>query len=133
MGDLARVVAQLLVGLDLGAGGDLALDPVLEGCGLGNLARGLHAVDECGGVVAFGVRKVAEVECGLDGGVGGCQVEAAAGPGPGDVGRHAEGEFVGDGLVAEALRVHCEWDLVAVGVGESASPFIEKQAIQGEA
>lgn len=114
MGDFAGVVAQLLVGLDFGSRRNLALDPVLEGGGLGDLAGGLHAVDEGGGVVAFRVGEVAEVEGGFDGGVGRGEVEAAAGTGAGDVGRHAKGEFVGDGFVAEALGVHCEGDLVAV-------------------
>lgn len=100
MRNLASIVAQLLVRLDLGAGGDFALDPVLEGGGLGDFAGRFHAVHEGGGVVAFGVGEVAEVEGGFDGGVGGGEVEAAAGTGTGDVGGHAEGEFVGDGLVA---------------------------------
>lgn len=111
---LAGVVAQGLVGLDLGAGRDLALNPVLEGRGLGDLARGLHAVDERRCVVALGVGEVAEVERRLDGGVCRGQVEAAAGARARDVGRHAKGELVRNGLVAEALRVHGEGDLVAV-------------------
>lgn len=115
MRNLASIVAQLLVGLDLGAGGDFTLDPVLEGGGLGDFAGGFHAVHEGGGVVAFGVGEVAEVEGGFDGGVGGGEVEAAAGTGAGDVGGHAEGEFVGDGFVAQTLGVHCEGDLVTVG------------------
>ncbi|KAL5874482.1 hypothetical protein ACKVWC_011604 [Pyricularia oryzae] len=112
--DAARVLADLLVGLDLGAGCDLALDPVLEGSLLGDLARHLDAVHERRGVVALRVREVAEVERGLDLGVRRGQVQAAARPRAGDVGRHAEGVAVGRLRVAQPRGVEGEGDLVAV-------------------
>ncbi|GJC98195.1 hypothetical protein ColKHC_07021 [Colletotrichum higginsianum] len=114
VGGAAGVEAELLVGLDLGAGGDLAGDPVLEGGLLGDLAGGAHAVDEGGGVVALLVGEVAEVERRLDRGVGRGQVQAAAGAGAGDVGGHAEGVALLGLVVAEAARVEGEGDLVAV-------------------
>lgn len=114
VGGAAGVLADGLVRLDLGAGGDLLLEPVLEGGLVGNLAGGLDAGDEGGGVVALGVGEVAEVEGGLDAGVGRGQVDAAARAGTGNVGGHAEGVAVLDDGVAQTLRVEGEGDLVAV-------------------
>ncbi len=112
VGDLAAVLAELGVGGDVGARGDLAFEPGGEGGLLGDFAGGAEAGDDGGGVVAGGVGEVAEVEGGFDGGVGGGEVEVAFGAGAGDVGRHAEG--VDGGVVAEAGRVEAEGDLVAV-------------------
>lgn len=112
VGDAPSVGGQLLVGLALGARGDLALEPVLEGSLLGDLSRGLEAGDDGGGVVALRVGEVAEVEGGLDVGVGRGEVELAAGAGAGDVGGHAEG--VDGGVEAHACCVEAEGDLVAV-------------------
>lgn len=100
MRNATTVLGELLVGLDLGAGRNFALEPVLEGSLLCDFARGLEACDDGRGVVAFGVGEVAEVEGGLDGGVGGGEVDAATGAGAGDVGGHAEG--VDGGVVAES-------------------------------
>lgn len=100
MRDAAAILAEFVVGLDFGAGGDFALDPVLEGRLLGDFARGFEARDDGGCVIAFGVGEVAEVQRGLDGRVGRRQVDAAAGAGARDVGRHAEG--VDGGVVTEA-------------------------------
>lgn len=97
------VLAQLLVSLDLGARRDFALDPVLEGGLLGNLARGFEACDDGGSVVALGVGEVAEVEGGLDVGVGAGEVDLTAGAGAGDVGCHAEG--VDGGFVAKTRKL----------------------------
>lgn len=102
VGDAAAVLGQLLVALALGAGGDFTLDPVFEGGLLGDLAGGLEAGDDGGGVVAFWVGEVLEVEGGLDGGIGGGQEEAAAGARAGNVGGHAEG--VDGAVVAETVK-----------------------------
>lgn len=114
VGDLAGVVADVLVALDLGAGGDLALDPLLEGAHLGDLAGRLDTVHERRGVVALRVGEVAEVKRGLDRRVRARQVQTAAGSRARDVGRHAKGHAVSDFLIAQALRVEGEGDLVAV-------------------
>lgn len=128
VGGLAGVVAQLRVGLDLGAGGDLLLDPVLEGGLLGDLARGAHAEDERGGVVALGVGEVPEVEGGLDRRVRRRQVQAAPRPRPRDVGRHAERVPVLDVRVPQPQRVERERDLVAVhhDVGDVAVRYARR-------
>jgi hypothetical protein len=97
----ATVLRQLLVGGDFRARRNFALDPVAEGGLCGDLSGGFEAGDDGGGVVAFRVGEVAEVEGGLDGGVGGGE-EEAAGAGAGDVGGHAEG--VDGGVVAETVR-----------------------------
>lgn len=108
----AAVRAQLGVGLQGWARGDFAFEPGGEGRLLCDFAGGAQAGDEGGGVVAFGVGKVLKVESGLDGWVAAREVEAPLGAGARDVGRHAEGV---DGLVvAEALGVEAEGDLVAV-------------------
>jgi len=98
--DAATVLGELFVGDDLRARRDFALDPVREGGLLGDLAGSLETGDNGGCVVALGVGEVAEVERGLDGGVGGGEVDAAAGAGTGDVGRHAE--CVDGGVVTHA-------------------------------
>jgi hypothetical protein len=102
MCDTSAVLAQLLISLDLGAGCDFTLDPILEGSLLGDFARSFQAGDDGGGVVTLGVGEVAEVERGLDGGVRGGEVDAAAGAGAGDVGCHAEG--VDGGFVAKTVE-----------------------------
>lgn len=108
----AAVRAQLGVGLQGGPRRDFAFEPGGEGRLLCDFAGGAQAGDEGGGVVAFGVGKVLEVQSGLDGWVAAREVEAPLGAGARDVGRHAEGV---DGLVvAQALGVEAEGDLVAV-------------------
>lgn len=89
--DAAAVFAELLIGLNAGAGRNFALQPFGEGGLLGNFAGSLEAGHDGGGVVAFGVGEVAEIEGGLDGRVGRGEVDTAAGAGTGDVGGHAEG------------------------------------------
>jgi hypothetical protein len=95
------IFRQLLVCSDGRAGGNFALDPVAEGGLCGDLSGGFEAGDDGGGVVAFRVGEVAEVEGGFYCGVGGGEEEAAAGAGAGDVGGHAEG--VDGGVVAETV------------------------------
>lgn len=85
------ILAEVLVGLDVWARRHLALEPRLEGFFLCDLARGFEARDDGGGVVALWVCEVAEVEGGLDVGVGGGEVELASRAGARDVGGHAEG------------------------------------------
>ncbi len=58
----SRVLADLLVGLNIGPWRDLLLDPVLEGLLLRNLAGGADAKDEGGRIVSLGVGKISEVE-----------------------------------------------------------------------
>lgn len=99
----SAVFGQLFIGGALGAGGDFALDPVFEGGLLGDLAGGLEAGDDGVGVVAFGVGEVAEVEGGLDSGVGRGEEKAAAGAWAGDVGGHAE--CIDGGVVAETRKL----------------------------
>lgn len=112
VGHTTAVLGQLLVGLHLGTRGDLALDPLLEGRLLGDLTGGLETGHNGGGVVALGIGEVAEVQGGLDGGVGGGQEETTTGTGAGNVGGHAEG--VHDLVVAETSSVEGEGDLVAM-------------------
>ena len=52
---------------------------------------GFEAGDDGGGVVAFWVGEVFEVEGGFDGWVFGSEVQLPFGSWTGDVGRHAEG------------------------------------------
>src|SRR5690606_34810840 len=66
VGDLAGVLAQLLVTGDVRSGGDLALEPVGQRFGLRDLAGDADAVDEGAAVVVVLVGEVAEVEGGLD-------------------------------------------------------------------
>ena len=112
MGGAATILGQLLVGLDLGARGNLPLDPVLEWRLLGDLPGGLEAGDDGGGIVAFGVGEVAEVQRGLYRGIRGGQVDATTRAGAGDVGGHAEG--VHGSVVPQTLGVEAEGNLVAV-------------------
>ena len=98
MSDAAAVLGELLVGLHGGAGGDFAFQPGGEGGLLCDFAGGFEAGDDGGRVVAFGVGEVLEVERGFDGRVRGGQVDAAAGAGARNVGRHAEG--VDGGVIA---------------------------------
>lgn len=131
MRDAAAVRTQLGVRLQGRARGDLALEPGREGGLLRDFAGGAQAGDEGRGVVAGGVGKVLEVEGGFDGWVGAGEVQAAAGAGARDVGRHAEGV---EGLVvAEALGVEAEGDLVAVhhevgGLGGGGGGAPEEEA-----
>lgn len=53
--NLAPVLAKLLVGDDLGAGGDLALQPLGERSLSSNLASNLETIDESLGVVVLGI------------------------------------------------------------------------------
>ena len=110
--DLARIGANIGVRLDVGAGCDFAFEPGGKGRLFSDVAGGADTRDESGGVVAFGIGEVIEVEGGFDSGVGRGEVELAFALGAGDVGRHAEG--VDRGVVAEAGGVEAEGDLVAV-------------------
>lgn len=89
--DAATVLGELLVGLQLRARSDLALDPVLEGCLLSDLAGGLETSDDSRSIVSFRIGEVAEVQRRLDVGVGRGKVDAAARARTRDVGCHAEG------------------------------------------
>jgi hypothetical protein len=106
--DFATVLAKLLVGDDLGARSNLALEPLGEGRLGSNLAGNLEAVDDGLGVVVLRVglrakrgrsvqvrrrrgergraHEVAEVEGGLDHGIIAGEVETSTGLGTGDVG-----------------------------------------------
>lgn len=53
--DLATVLAQLLVGNDLRARSNLALEPLRKGSLSGNLASNLESIDEGLSVVVFGI------------------------------------------------------------------------------
>lgn len=112
MGHAPGILAQVLIGLDIRTGRDLALDPILKGGLLGDPAGGAQAKHKRGGIIAFGVGEVAEIQGGFDGRVVGGQVKPAARPRARDVGRHAKG--VDGCVVAQACGVQAERDLVAV-------------------
>ncbi|KAI6759624.1 hypothetical protein HG530_010304 [Fusarium avenaceum] len=86
VGNAARILADLLISLNLGARGNLLLQPLLEGTCLSDLASSLDAVDE----------------------------NATTGSRTGDVRCHAEGISVLDNGVSQSLGVEMEGDLVAV-------------------
>lgn len=85
------VSGEFLVCLDFWTRCYFAEEPVGEGGFLGDLARGFHSCYERGGIVALWVGEVAEIEGGLDGGIGGGEVDSSSASGTGDVGGHAEG------------------------------------------
>lgn len=114
VGGTASVFANLFVGLHLGAGGHFFLQPLLERALLGNFTGSLDSSDKGGGVVAFGVGKVPEIQSRLHCRIGGSQIDAAARSRPGNVGGHAECIAIANLWVAQPLGVECEGNLVAV-------------------
>ena len=89
--DATAVLGKILIGSDVGARCDFALNPVGEWGLLGDFSRGLETSDDGSGIVTLGISEIAEVESRLDVGVGRSKVEAAARAGTGNVGGHAEG------------------------------------------
>lgn len=102
MCDASTILGEFFVRLDLGSGSDLTLEPGLERLLLSDLASGLETGNNCGGVVAFGVGKVAEVERGLDRRVGGGEVDTSLGAGAGNVWSHAKG--IDRSIVAKSIE-----------------------------
>ena len=78
MRDSSTVLRKFLVSLDFWSWRDFFLEPVAEGGLFGDFTRGFEARDDGGCVVAFGVGEVAEIEGGLDAGIGGSEVDATS-------------------------------------------------------
>ncbi|KAI6757402.1 hypothetical protein HG531_003227 [Fusarium graminearum] len=114
VGDATGVLANLLVGLNLGARGNFLLEPLLEGALLGDLTGGLDTMNKSSRIVPLRIGEVAEVKSGLDSRVSRGQVDATTRARTRNVGCHAESVTILDLGVSKTLCVEVEGDLVAV-------------------